>query len=94
MRKRRESEQCSRAVELLPRAPRSRDEYEESRLVTSTHYESLSWNMIECPDLCPYSVVVFYDHDGTAAANVLSVLHRAFKALKKRQVKEGGVREP
>ena len=71
---------------FLSPGERTKDEYEESRLLTSTHYESLSWNMIECPDLCPYSVVVFYDQDGTAAANVLSVLHRAFKALKQRQV--------
>ena len=48
--------------------------------------------MVECPDLCCYSSVVFYDQDGTAAANVLSVLHRAFKALKRRQVcRRGGI---
>ena len=35
------------------------------------------------PDLCSYTVIVFYDGDGTTAANLFSILHRAFKYLKK-----------
>ncbi len=66
---------------------RTREEYDESRLATSVHYESLTWDMIDSREVADrYSVVVFYDQDGTAAANVLSVLQRAYKALKKRQV--------
>ena len=33
-------------------------------------------------DFCNYSVIVFYDHDGTAAANILSILFRAQRKLK------------
>ena len=36
--------------------------------------------------MCIYSVIVFYDQDGTAAANVFSILNRAFKALKRKRV--------
>jgi hypothetical protein len=31
-------------------------------------------------------VIVFYDQDGTAAANVYSILQRAFKALRRKRV--------
>lgn len=65
---------------------RCREDYEEDHLVTATHFESLSWDMVESPGLCRHSVVVFYDHDGTSAANVLSLLYKAFRALKRRQV--------
>jgi hypothetical protein len=33
-------------------------------------------------ELCSYSVVVFYDADGTAAANLYTILYRAFNKVK------------
>ena len=40
-----------------------------------------------CADLCSYSVIAFYDHDGTAAANVFSVQYQASRALKRKRVR-------
>ena len=42
---------------------------------------------MEFAELCSYSVIVFYDEDGTAAANLYTILHRAFNRLRDMQVK-------
>ena len=44
---------------------------------------------MEFSELCSYSVIVFYDEDGTAAANLYTILHRAFNRLREMQVKWG-----
>ena len=41
---------------------------------------------MEFAELCSYSVIVFYDEDGTAAANLYTILHRAFNRLRDMQV--------
>ena len=66
---------------------RIREEYDESHLVTAVHYERFAWETMEFAELCPYSVIVFYDADGTAAANLYSILYRAFNRLKDMQVR-------
>jgi len=61
---------------------RTREEYDECRLPTAVHYESLTWDMVrDDPRVMSYSVIVLYDDDGTASANVLSVMFRAFKVI-------------
>jgi len=67
---------------LLLNSLRLREEYDTCRLPTAVHFESLSWDMVDDPRVMAYSVIVLYDEDGTAAANVLSVMFRAFRALK------------
>ena len=37
-------------------------------------------------DLCEYSVIVFYDYDGTASANILSDMFKAFRHLQRLKV--------
>ena len=63
-----------------------REEYDDSHLVTAVHYERFDWETMEFAELCSYSVIVFYDADGTAAANIYTILHKAFNRLKDMQV--------
>ena len=63
-----------------------REEYDDSHLVTAVHYERFAWETMEFAELCPYSVIVFYDADGTAAANLYTILYRSFNRLKDMQV--------
>ena len=63
-----------------------REEYDDSHLVTAVHYERFDWETMEFAELCSYSVIVFYDADGTAAANIFTILHKAFNRLKEMQV--------
>ncbi len=65
---------------------RNRNEFDERHLLTAKHFETLTWNMVEYPELESYSVVVFYDYDGTAAANIYSILYKAFNTLKRKKV--------
>ena len=67
-----------------------REEYDDSHLVTAVHYERFEWDAIEFAELSSYSVVVFYDADGTAAANIYTVLYRAFNRLRDMQVTVDG----
>ncbi len=61
---------------------RSREEYDESHLVTAVHHDRFDWASVDYSDLAAYSVVVFYDFDGTAAANLFSGLYNAFNRVK------------
>ena len=63
-----------------------REEYDDTHLVTAVHYERFAWETMEFAELCSYSVIVFYDADGTAAANLYTILHRSFNRLKGMQV--------
>jgi len=51
---------------------RTLEEYQNSHILTAVHHSHIRWDASTMRDLQKYSYVVFYDHDGTAAANIYS----------------------
>eukprot|EP00095_Tigriopus_kingsejongensis_P004571 maker-scaffold462_size163801-snap-gene-0.54 protein:Tk04571 transcript:maker-scaffold462_size163801-snap-gene-0.54-mRNA-1 annotation:"dual specificity protein phosphatase 1-like" len=62
---------------------RSYEEYEQSHIHSAIHFSEISWENVNCHDFLSYSLLVFYDFDGTSAANIFSVLFRAKQRLKR-----------
>jgi len=60
---------------------RTIEEYRESHLWTAIHHSFIRWDMSTLQDLQKYSYVIFYDHDGTAAANIYSHISATFAKL-------------
>lgn len=60
---------------------RSLEEYTESHVWTALHHSFIRWDMSTIKDLQRYSYIVFYDHDGTSAANVYSHISAIFSNL-------------
>jgi len=51
---------------------RTIEEYKKSHILTAVHHSHMRWDTSTMTDMQKYSYVVFYDHDGTAAANIYS----------------------
>lgn len=65
---------------------RSLEEFEESHVHSAMHFTAIPWDAVTFFDFASYSLIVFYDFDGTAAANIYSVLFRARQRLKKLRI--------
>lgn len=65
---------------------RTWDEYSHSHIHTAFHHKEFRWDSSTIEDLRKYSLIVFYDHDGTSAANLHSSCNLAFRILTTSQI--------